>query len=104
MGGTLDADVDSVLMKEKLLGYGEERLHQPPLKGFEFFRLLASDSARNDEDGEKEYELNERESDEHHNLKLTDGFRLSSHALHRSVTDQAEANTHAECRNSDSKS
>jgi hypothetical protein len=104
MGGTLDADVDSVLMKEKLLGYGEGQLQQLSFKGSEFFRLLASDSAGNDEDGEKEYQLNERESDEHRNLKLTDRFGLSSHSLHGSVTDQAEANTHAECRNSDSKS
>jgi hypothetical protein len=97
MGGTLDADVDSVLMKEKLLGYGEGQLQQLSFKGSEFFRLLASDSAGNDEDGEKEYEFNERHSDQHLNLQLTNGFRLSGHSLHGTVANQSKSNTYAEC-------
>jgi len=49
-----------------------------------------------DEDGKQEDELDERERDQHSDLKLTDGLWLSSHALHSAVADETETDADTE--------
>lgn len=58
---------------------------------------LALELASADEDGEQEDELDEREGDQHCGLQFADGFRLSGHALHSAVSDEAETDAAAKC-------
>jgi hypothetical protein len=51
--------------------------------------ILFRDQERRNEDGEQENELNECECDKHNSLQSADRFRLASHALQSSVSDQS---------------
>jgi hypothetical protein len=63
---------------------------------------LLRDEAGSSEDGQEAHELDECESDEHLDLKLTDCFWLSSHALKSTISDHPEPDTDAEDCDSDS--
>lgn len=63
---------------------------------------LSGDEAAGCEDGQEAHQLNECESNQHLNLKLTDCFRLSRHALKSAITNQTETQANAEDRDTES--
>ncbi len=80
------------------------RAVESPEPGFKSRLLHLDELAGQNESGEKEDEFDERHGDQHGRLHLSDCFWLSSHALHRRVSDEAEADSDAENCESESES